>query len=425
MDSQKIIHTVRRLAFEEWGGAETVVWQSARALINQRIPSTILATSALAENGSEIRSGCLIKRFPYSYTRLGLSQSRISSLDKKGGDPYSVGLFATLLKSDCRLMHAHSMQRIAAMTRLAAYKKGIPYVVSLQGGHFNVPNSESADMDFATVRSLNYGCLLDIISRPSQVLEDASGIICVGQSEHEVVKAEFPEKPTIYLPNGVDTGKFGHGDGSKFRKQYGIPAQKRIILCVSRIDPQKNQMALVELLVKINKKLPGSPFHLVLVGPAANEQYVKRLTDHACKARQKEHLTLITGLSPECPDLVNAYHAGDYFILPSVNEPFGIVVLEAWAAGIPVIASRTGGLSNLVNNNVTGLLFDTKDPRTLERALSQLVNRPALVERLVARGRERALLDYSWDQFGQKLLSFYDEAEYWFQYGQLKPRAHA
>lgn len=413
MKSKKIINTIRRLAFAEWGGTETVVWQSVQALSTMGIPTSILATSALAASGDEVRDGCLIQRFDYSYARHGLTRSQRCRLDKKGGDPYSWGLFYNLLKSDCRLLHAHSMQRMAAMTRVAALRKNIPYVVSLHGGQFEVPESEIQDMNASSQNSVNYGRALDLFSKPNRVLADASGIICVGQSEYELVKARFPNKPTVYLPNGVDAHAFQLGDGGQFRKTYGIDAEKKIVLCVGRIDPQKNQLVLVDVLKRMNCNNAGAQYHLVLVGPVTNELYAQNITRAVAVSGQEKNFSLIRGLLPESQDLCNAYQAGDIFVLPSVHEPFGIVVLEAWAAGLPVVAAEVGGLARLVTHNETGLLVDATDSAALAEALLRVFNRPALVRRLVERGYSEATTKYSWEQFAKRLLRFYDDAEHW------------
>ncbi|NRB42711.1 MAG: glycosyltransferase family 1 protein, partial [Pseudomonadales bacterium] len=87
--SHKVVHLVRRFVFNEWGGTEAVVWNSALGLLEQGTPTSILATSALDEQGTEIRQGCHIERFSYHYPRLGLNRAQRQALDKKGGNPYS------------------------------------------------------------------------------------------------------------------------------------------------------------------------------------------------------------------------------------------------------------------------------------------------------------------------------------------------
>jgi glycosyltransferase involved in cell wall biosynthesis len=425
MKSQKIVHTVRRFVFEEWGGTEAVVWQSALGLIQAGVPTAIAATAALDNVGAETRQGCPIERYPYLYPRLGLSAAQKLQLDKKGGDPYSISLFHQLLKNDCRIIHSHSMQRMAAMTRVAARIKKIPYVMSLHGGHYQVPKSEISDMVATTRGTLNYGRVLDAATRPDRALMDASGIICVGFEEYQSVKKRFPFKPVIYLPNGVNTQRYQNGNGAAFRQQHGIPQQDTVILCVSRIDPQKNQLALVDLLTRLNQQSGEERHHLVLVGPVTNASYARQLQQRVLVNDQEKHFTMVQGLQPESTELVNAYHAGDVFILPSVHEPFGIVALEAWSAGVPVIASRVGGLTHLIEHERTGLHFTPYKERSLLDTYQKLRANKELAQSMTLNARLEAEKRYSWSSFIDRLMAFYEDVESWHSSKHLNALPHS
>jgi glycosyltransferase involved in cell wall biosynthesis len=120
-------------------------------------------------------------------------------------------------------------------------------------------------------------------------------------------------------------------------------------------------------------------------------------------------VTIIPGIPSDSPDLVDAYHAADVFLLPSVHEPFGIVILEAWSAGLPVIASRVGGIPYFVSDGEDGLLFEPEDGSTLLKAYQALVADQALVLRLGAAGRKKAREEYDWDVITKKLVGIYEE----------------
>ena len=98
--SFKVAHVVRRFAFEEWGGTETVVWNSARHLEKHDVESVILATRACSATGDEVRDGIPIRRFDYFYPYWPLSVSAKRALDKKGGSPISSALAAALREGD-------------------------------------------------------------------------------------------------------------------------------------------------------------------------------------------------------------------------------------------------------------------------------------------------------------------------------------
>ena len=92
----KVAHVVRRFAFEEWSGTETVVWNSARHLAKHGVESVIYATRACSATGDEVREGIPIRRFDYFYPYWPLSASAKLALVKKGGSPVSSGLAKAL-----------------------------------------------------------------------------------------------------------------------------------------------------------------------------------------------------------------------------------------------------------------------------------------------------------------------------------------
>ena len=138
----KVVHVVRRFAFEEWGGTETVVWNSARKLRDQGVESEIFSTRACSGTGDEVRDGVPIRRFDYFYPYWPLGEERVRALDKKGGNPLSAGLFKALRECDCDLVHIHTAGRLAQQAILIAHRRHIPAVVSFHGGCRDVPAAE-------------------------------------------------------------------------------------------------------------------------------------------------------------------------------------------------------------------------------------------------------------------------------------------
>ena len=105
----KVAHVVRRFTFQEWGGTENVVWNSALTLKKLGVESEILATSALDKDGEEIRDDISVKRFPYFYPYFPLPEHDCREMDKKGGNPFSFKLYKYLVENDFDLIHIHSM----------------------------------------------------------------------------------------------------------------------------------------------------------------------------------------------------------------------------------------------------------------------------------------------------------------------------
>jgi len=367
----------------------------------------ILATKALDQTGEERRNEMLIQRFSYFYPYLNLSSENRHILDKKGGDPYSLSLYRYILNAEgIDLIHCHTMNRLVASVRLAAGRCRIPYLVSFHGGYFDVPAEEMALMIKPYKNAFNYGKLIDILIRKNRYLRDAEAIICVGYNEYEITSSKYPGKLVYYLPNGVDVGKFDRLTDNDFREKYQIPAEIKMILCLSRLDYQKNQEILIQLVDRLNSR--GEKTHLVLVGPVTSESYYQKITEAVKSSSLESQVTIIKGLQPDDADLVKAYQAADVFILPSIHEPFGIVVLEAWASGLPVITSNAGGLKHLVQDGENGLIFDGSLD-DLENKYLLLTHNKELAEQLKQNAEQEVKTEYSWTTVTKKLLGYYRE----------------
>ena len=116
------------------------------------------------------------------------------------------------------------------------------------------------------------------------------------------------------------------------------------------------------------------------------------------------------GLIRERPQLIEHYYAGDIFVLPSIcNDSFGIPVVEAMAAGSPVIASRSGGVMETVKDGETGFIVNKNDPQQLAQMLLRLLEDDALRETMGRAGRKRALANFTWDRVADTMLTRYQE----------------
>ncbi|MCR4573583.1 MAG: glycosyltransferase family 4 protein [Lentisphaeria bacterium] len=407
----KIAHVVRRFVFQEWGGTENVIWNSALTLKKLGVESEILSTSALDKDGVETRNGITVRRFPYFYPYFPLPEHARREMDKKGGNPFSFKLYKYLLDNDFDIIHVHSGARIAEMGIGVAKKKGIPCVMSLHGGFVDIPQKEMQELIAPTAHKLPYGGIIErLLGWSKDLMAGVDGVICVGRNEYNKLSEKYPDKLVIYLPNGVDTKKFNRPQAElpDCRELWKIPKDDRLILCVSRIDYQKNQLQLVQLLGDLRKR--GDNVHILLIGPITAKWYEEEIRLQARKMGVSEHLTVIPGLSPDDPLLIAAYKEADVFVLPSQHEPFGIVVLEAWSAGIPVIGSDIGGLGLLIKDGVNGLKFVQGNDESLLATYDRLFATEGLKEALVKQAAEDVEA-YSWETVAQSLVGIYNKVK--------------
>ena len=411
--AKKIIHVPRRFVAEEWGGTETVILEISRQQQRAGWSPEIFTSMALAKQRDETIGGMPVKRFPYCYPFFGLSAADKAALDKKGGNLLSLSLFNALRREkNVRLFHAHALKRLGGEVRTAARWQKKPFVVSLHGGVFDVPTAELGTMLKPIENKTEWGKPFGALFGSRRVLDDADFVICVGQSEMEKAKKQLSHERIAYLPNGVDCAKFATGDGAAFRAKHGIPSGAFLALNISRIDAQKNQLLALEAFAKLRAQQPNS--FLILIGPETQPDYAKKLRDFIAANNLGDHVKILPGMRNDNPELIQAFHACDVFVLPSMHEPFGIVVLEAWSSGKPVIASRVGGLQALVSDGDTGFFINPNASDAavdLAAKLNRFATEPELKNKIGANGLREAKSKYDWTQIGQQLETLYQRAE--------------
>ncbi len=406
MADMKIIHVPRRFVRSEWGGTETVIIETSRELEKAGYKPEIFTSKALCKTSREIVFGVPVRRFSYIYARLGLKKSNKLLMDKRGGNVLSFPFFfALLFCRNIKLVHLHTGGRLGAFVRLISKLRKFPYVISIHGGLLELPPKQLSELIAPMKGSFNWGKIFDIVLNTKRVEADAAAIICVSKSEQELLSKKYPGKKVIYLGNGVNMEHFASGDAQKFRKDYSLKNEK-IILNVASFNPQKNQTVLVESFKKVLEKYPDSK--LLLIGTIYDKEYYNLLLKKI--ENLKDSVIIIPNLDFDSETLRNAYAASDLFVLPSLYEPFGIVVLEAWAAGKPVACSGAGGLKAFVHDQKNGLIFDANSTEDIAAKILQLLNDKNLSSRLAAAGGKTAG-DHSWQNITAKLVKLYESCE--------------
>lgn len=201
----------------------------------------------------------------------------------------------------------------------------------------------------------------------------------------QAVARRFPRRlaPKLrVVPNGVDLARFSPRPASpELRAALGVPAAAPCVVSVGRFVAFKGYAHLVDAAAALERERPG--VHWVLVGDGelrpALEAQALRLGLGA-----QVHFT---GWRDDVPALVAL---GDLFVLPSLNEPFGRVLIEAMATGKAVVATAAGGVPEIVVHGETGLLVPPGDPGALAAAVRELLDDAPRGARLGAAGRRRA-----------------------------------
>lgn len=410
--ARRILHIPRRFVEHEWGGTESVLANLLAAQRGQGWEPEIHTSLALSTVRREMWRDIEVRRYPYVYPFFGLTDQQKAAMDKKGGNLISWSMLAGLWRRpDVRLLHAHVLKRPGGIVRTAARLRGLPYVVTLHGGSFDVPAAELASITEAQSGKVEWGKFAGALLGSRKVLHDAGAVICVGRVEAEKARASLPHDRIYHIGNGVDCGAFDKGDAAGFRAKYDLPANARVVLCVSRFDPQKDQLMVVEAFDALAARYPD--LYLVLAGPATLAAYVDQIDARIAASPHASRMRRLGALKPGSADLMGAFQAAEIFMIGSRHEPFGIVVLEAWSAGRCVVSSTAGGLADLVRDGETGLTFAPGDVAGAVTALERALVDRELAARCRAGGRARALAEFSWQRIAEQTEQAYQAAEAW------------
>jgi glycosyltransferase involved in cell wall biosynthesis len=179
-----------------------------------------------------------------------------------------------------------------------------------------------------------------------------------------------------------------------------------LLLCVGRIDPIKNQEWLIQQAPAIFQKHPRAI--LVLAGPCTDEPYGELIARKIESLGLQDHVLVPGALPPNDPRLIGLLQEAAAVLLPSVSETFGLVVLEAWAAGAVVLSSRTSGPSALIRHGQNGWLFPLDEPWIFHEALDLALTDAALARSMAKRGAD-ITRQYSLGVLAGRLKKLYEK----------------
>ena len=249
-----------------------------------------------------------------------------------------------------------------------------------------------------------------------QVVAEADRLVANTEAEaHELVDlyGADPDRVSI-VPPGVDLARFRPVSGGArelARRRFGLPGDALVVAFVGRIQPLKAPEVLIQALAELRRRDPELAKKVVVAicgGPSGTG--LERPTALVDAAATLGVSDAVRFLPPQPGDaLADLYAAADLIGVPSHNESFGLVALEAQACGTPVVAAAVGGLVTAVRDGVSGVLVDGHDPARWARVLGDLLASPARREALSTGAVEHAR-NFSWTHTASGLLAVYRDA---------------
>jgi len=241
-------------------------------------------------------------------------------------------------------------------------------------------------------------------------IETADAVIAVSGAMREDILTCYPALDPARVQvvhNGIDTTLYRPDHGTDVLVRIGLDTRRPYVLFVGRITRQKGVPHLLRAVRDID---PGVQVVLCAGAPDTPEidREFRELYQELSAVR--EHVRWIPQMLPR-PDVIQLLTHAAAFVCPSVYEPLGIVNLEAMACGTPVVASRVGGIPEVVDDGRTGLLVDVDDDfeAGLARALDSVVGDPEAARRMGEAGRERAVGEFGWDTVARRTVRLYEK----------------
>ncbi|WP_405551435.1 glycogen synthase [Streptomyces sp. NBC_01171] len=241
-------------------------------------------------------------------------------------------------------------------------------------------------------------------------IESADAVIAVSGAMRDDILACYPalDADRVHVVhNGIDTRLYRPDPGTDALRRHGIDPERPYVLFVGRITRQKGVPQLLRAVREIDPRA-----QVVLCAGAPDTPEI----DREFRDRFQELSAVRAGvfwipqMLPRAEVVQLLTHAA-VFVCPSVYEPLGIVNLEAMACGTPVVASRVGGIPEVVDDGRTGLLVDTDGDfeGNLARALDSVLADPVAARRMGEAGRARAVGEFGWDAVARRTAGLYEE----------------
>ena len=296
-----------------------------------------------------------------------------------------------------QLVHSHTWYANLA-GHLAALLYGVPHVVTM---HSLEPLRPWKAEQLGGGYALSSWC-------ERVAAESAAAVVAVSEGMRADVLAAYPAIPpdrVRVIRNGIDTGEYAPDPGTDVLERHGIDPARPSVAFVGRITRQKG----VPVLLKAAQQLDPAAQLVLCAGQPDTAELAEEVTGLVAGLKaERSGVIWLPEMLPQREVIQLLTHA-TVFACPSLYEPLGIVNLEAMACGTAVVASRVGGIPEVVSDGETGLLVPSDDPGALAAALNALLADPGRATAMGERGRERAIADFSWPAIAAQTAALYCE----------------
>lgn len=295
-----------------------------------------------------------------------------------------------LTEGSVDVIHSHN-GRTALTSALAVRLAGRGVAIATQ--HFLEPGRLSRRGPAAWASRIAHGW----VNRNTRQFIAISEAARAGMLE----RGDDAKKITV-VPNGISNPESETlADPVEVRRGLGIDAAAPLVVCAARLEREKDVSSLIAAMARVREGMPSA--RCVVAGDGALADALRQ----QIRTAGLESTVQLLGFRSDVLALMNA---ADVFVLPSIAEPFGLVILEAMALGKPVVATRAGGPMEIVVDGTTGLLVEPRQAEAMAQAISRLLSQPEERKRFGSAGLQRFDENYTAQRMAGQLLGVYQQA---------------
>ena len=374
MRTVKILYIIGTL---DLGGAERQLVALAKGLDRSRFLPLVFCLTATGPLAADLEeAGIEAKCFGLRGLKVWRNPIRIAR--------YLLALFTDLKKEEPEIVHGLLFHAYILGT-FAAKIARVPIVITSRRslGHFKAgkPHSLLAE------RLVNR--MTDLIIANSEAVKQ------------DVVRQEKVEPSKVRVVyNGIDPSLYDVPADPALRASLGIPEEAKVVGVIANLIHYKGHCFLLQAWQTVKQKIPGARLLLIGDGPLRGE------LEALVKELHLEEEVLFLGSRQDIPQLLALM---DVAVLPSLEEGFPNAVLEAMAAGKPVVATNVGGVPEAIIHEETGFLVPPKDPKALADAIIRVLSDPELAMNMGKAGRDRVIREFSLDRMVRSIEQVYEE----------------
>ncbi len=296
----------------------------------------------------------------------------------------SADLSMTAAVAGAQLVHSHTWYANLA-GHLAALLYGVPHVLT---AHSLEPLRPWKAEQLGGGYALSSWC-------ERVAMESAAAVIAVSDGMRADILAAYPAvapERVHVIRNGIDTAQYQPDQGTTVLDSYGIDPARPSAVFVGRVTRQKG----LPVLLRAAAALDPAAQLVLCAGQADTPELAAEVSSLVTQLRQTRSGVFWIEKMLAKDEVIQILSHATTFACPSTYEPLGIVNLEAMACGTAVVASRVGGIPEVVEDGETGLLVPPGDPEALAQAINVLIRDPARAAAMGERGRHRAAAEFSW-----------------------------